>query len=70
MSKERKASTPGEEKKELTPDEIENQTASELPDREEMSLIGTPHFLGPPVQAPPPEPDFLGPPVQGTPTST
>lgn len=69
MSTEKKEQSPSGEKKELTPEEIENQTANELPDREEMSLIGTPHFLGPPVQAPP-GPDFLGPPVQGTPTST
>ncbi|MDQ2787923.1 MAG: hypothetical protein M3Y58_23310 [Chloroflexota bacterium] len=28
-----------DEKKELTPEEIENQAGEELPDREEMSLI-------------------------------
>lgn len=28
-----------DKKKELTPEEIENQTGEELPDREEMSLI-------------------------------
>jgi hypothetical protein len=39
MRNERSRTMADKEKKELTPEELANQDAAELPDREEMSLI-------------------------------